>query len=306
MPACRSCGRDIAAGARFCGSCGAGTAGPAPEAPQSQARRTLLTCAACGRETESSARFCAWCGRPLGAAPPAAGAPPSTQPRRRRAPSRRVKRARLLVAAAFLAAVVVGATAIYVVTRQDDRPPGADGGAGSTLPANTPIGKPYGGGVLAYILVDGDPGYVPGETHGLIAATADQTTSNSGIQWATEPYWDTSVPGFTSTDIGSDAANTDAIIAQNGEGASYAAGLARAYSGGGHHDWYLPSKDELTVLYLNREAIGGFDTEISYYWSSSEYESNAGYAWYQDFGVGNRSGGLAKGYPGSVRAVRAF
>ena len=181
MPVCRSCGRDLAAGAGFCGSCGASTTGPAPEAPQSQARRGLLTCATCGRETESSARFCAWCGRPLGAALPAAGAPPSTRPRRRRAPGRRAKRARLLVAAALLAAVVVGAAAVYVVTR----------------PANTPIGKPYGGGVLAYILVDGDPGYVSGETHGLIAATADQTTSNSGIQWATEPYWDTSVPGLS-------------------------------------------------------------------------------------------------------------
>jgi hypothetical protein len=86
-----------------------------------------------------------------------------------------------LVAAALLVAVVVGAAAIYVVTRPDGKPPGADGGAGSTLPANIAIGDAYGGGVLAYILVDGDPGYVPGETHGLIAATADQD-GGSGIQ----------------------------------------------------------------------------------------------------------------------------
>jgi hypothetical protein len=35
--------------------------------------------------------------------------------------------------------------------------------------------------------------------------------------------------------------------------------------------WYLPSKDELYKLYLNRAAIGNFDTTgTGLYWSSSE------------------------------------
>jgi hypothetical protein len=51
---------------------------------------------------------------------------------------------------------------------------------------------------------------------------------------------------------------------------NYAAGLARAYSGDGYSDWYLPSIDELSKLYLNRVAIGGFTTNL--YWSSSEAE----------------------------------
>jgi hypothetical protein len=41
----------------------------------------------------------------------------------------------------------------------------------------------------------------------------------------------------------------------------------------GHKDWHLPTKAELSVLFNNRAAIGGFDTSGSlpagWYWSSS-------------------------------------
>jgi len=177
------------------------------------------------------------------------------------------------------------------------------------VPPTLAIGDPYGGGVIAYILVEGDPGYVAGETHGLIAATADQTPSDSdGIQWATQPNWYTSVPGALGTAIGTGAANTDAIVAQNGAGTSYAAGLARAYIGGGYADWYLPGKDELHQLYLNRVATGGFHTASGgwpYYWSSSQGAVNAFIAWYQrfddDFQINSNKTATLR-----VRAVRAF
>ena len=169
------------------------------------------------------------------------------------------------------------------------------------------IGDVYGGGTVAYILQSGDSGYVTGQTHGLIAATADQT-SNSGIRWALPNNQSTSVAGATNTAIGSGSANTTAIIAQNGAGQTYAAGLARAYRGGGYSDWYLPSKDELSKLRLNQAAIGGFHTEgvdLPYYWSSSQEAGTLGVAWHQDFASGLQST-YSKDGAWRVRAVRAF
>jgi len=168
-----------------------------------------------------------------------------------------------------------------------------------TVPvAPVAIGEACDGGVVAYILQSGDPGYSATVQHGLIAATGDQ---GDAIRWALPSYEDTSVPGGTGTAIGTGAANTTKIIAQNGAGVAYAAGLARAYMGGGYRDWYLPSRDELNKLYTNRVAVGGF---VSYcYWSSSEFGGSG--ACYQWFSSGRQSSNL-KGWTYAVRAVRSF
>lgn len=64
-------------------------------------------------------------------------------------------------------------------------------------------------------------------------------------------------------------------------------------------EWRLPTREELHLMWVNRESIGGF--AAAYYWSSSE--SNANLAWIQDFYDGNQYGNY-KDYTYSVRAVR--
>jgi hypothetical protein len=169
----------------------------------------------------------------------------------------------------------------------------------------TAVGDVYQGGVIFYILEEGDTGYVAGETHGLIAAVEDQS---SGIQWYNDSY-DTT--GATGTAVGTGSANTDAIIAAQGATeTSYAAGLARAYTGGGYTDWFLPSKDELNKMYTNRATINttaaansGSDFANNYYWSSTEFDFYT--AWEQNFDDGFQ-GTSGKDNADSVRAVRAF
>jgi hypothetical protein len=121
-------------------------------------------------------------------------------------------------------------------------------------------------------------------------------------------YQGTTVPGngATATAIGWGYRNTRAIVAQgNTDTATSAAALADSHtvtvSGVVYDDWYLPSKDELNQLYLQRATVGGFVGD--HYWSSSE--GSADTALYQRFSSGLQ-GGAPKEWTYSVRPVRAF
>ena len=128
---------------------------------------------------------------------------------------------------------------------------------------STPIiGESYLGGVLAYVLQDGDPGYVEGEFHGLIAAPTDQST---GAPWGCSG----TTVGGTLNALGAGNANTNAIVAACST-AGIAARLCYDLELNGYDDWYLPSLHEILKLYYNRDAIGGFDTVSGTYWNSLE------------------------------------
>ena len=182
-------------------------------------------------------------------------------------------------------------------------------GASNSVTPQIPVGTFYQGGVVFYIFQPGDAGYVSGETHGLIAAVADQS---SGIRWYNGSNVNT---GATATGVGTGATNTDAIINTyaGSSQTSYAAGLARDYNGGGYTDWFLPSKDELNKMWERRTDInttatsnGGSSFVSNDYWSSSESNYSPIYAASQNFGDGSQNFFTSKDATNYVRAVRAF
>jgi hypothetical protein len=156
------------------------------------------------------------------------------------------------------------------------------------------IGQSYQGGVIAYLLQQGDSGYDANVPHGLIAAPYDQS---SGIQWY---FGSNLITGATATILSTGNANTNSIVSSQGNGI-YAAKICYDLVLNGYNDWYLPSKDELNKIYLNKTTIGSFGSFN--YWSSSE--DNSGVAWYQNFLYGYQSTN-DKNYTYYVRAVRSF
>lgn len=166
--------------------------------------------------------------------------------------------------------------------------------SGSTVAS---IGQPALGGVVGYILQSGDPGYSATVQHGLIVPTAD---ISAGVPWG---CFGTNIS--TGTAIGSGSGNTAAIVAACST-AGIAARLCKDLSLNGYSDWYLPSKDELNKLYLNKSSIGGFNFGGGY-WSSSQFDTSN--AWIQNFSTGAQSatgGNRTFPSPAATRPVRSF
>jgi hypothetical protein len=153
------------------------------------------------------------------------------------------------------------------------------------------IGDTHQGGIVFYL--DGNGG-------GLIAAPSDLIAT-----WGCYPQ---SIGG-TSSAVGTGAANTTAIVSGCSETA-IAARICADLTLGGYTDWFLPSKDELNLMYenigqgnvLGLGNVGNFANY--YYWSSTEYDNN--FAWFQYFTNGIQLIYFNKASTFIVRAVRAF
>jgi len=161
------------------------------------------------------------------------------------------------------------------------------------------IGEEYGGGVIFHLWKDN-----AGVEHGLIVALTDQSSSQA---WS----------NVTSAAIGTSAksswdglSNSNSIVGQAGHTSS-AAKLCLDLVSGGQSDWYLPSIQELNMLWNNYYTVaralsqisGATQISNSFYWSSSENDDVT--AWYFNFIFG-LTDFYNKNDTYYVRAVRAF
>jgi hypothetical protein len=163
-----------------------------------------------------------------------------------------------------------------------------------------------GGGTSTYKVGDRGPGggivffdrgvFVDGWRY-LEAAPNDIGPAQWGTAWQ-------EVSG-TSTETGKGKANTQAIINRLGQlgETGKAAQLCEALNINGHSDWFLPSKDELNLMYVNLKQKGLGDFQNAYYWSSSQ--GDVYHVRIQLFDNGLQASS-PKNYSNSVRAVRAF
>jgi len=132
------------------------------------------------------------------------------------------------------------------------------------------------------------------------------TGSQTTIRWSTRtvsPYPD--VSGTLQT-IGSGRNNTALIIAAEkaahpSDTYIYAALACDNYTNNSLNDWFLPSRDELNQLYLQRSLVG---INSDWFWSSSQ--SDVSNTWRQFIGNNGYQGTTSKANDYYIRAVRAF
>jgi hypothetical protein len=182
-------------------------------------------------------------------------------------------------------------------------PQGIQGNTGATGPQGPAgtgcfshyIGEQFGGGVVFHLWKDN-----AGVEHGLIVAT-----NEGGQSWSNVT---TAVPSGQSSWNG--LGNSNTIIAQAGHTNS-AAKWCLDLVIGGQSDWYLPSTDEISLLWHNRfnvnktlSTIGGANELLwAFYWSSNQHIGNT--AWSFNFNIGSAfSADKSNVY--LVRAIRAF
>ena len=180
--------------------------------------------------------------------------------------------------------------------------------ADSTLPSNRfvslqeksfvqpyTIGQLAEGGIIFYILQDGDVGYDPTKQKGLVVSPVNQ-----GIfAWNNEEYV---LTGADKTTIGYGYSNSVAVvIAQTGTVYNYAARKCIDLVLGGYSDWYLPTMGELLKLYANRVEAGIIELPVGL-WSSSEYDLNYAVLVYN----ATEYNTTEKNQQWQVRAIRSF
>ena len=156
------------------------------------------------------------------------------------------------------------------------------------------------------------------KTWGRYLEAAPVETEGVGLPWKRLTAVDTKRPIYRNvlkvkaqtqrvlaTQIGMGKINTDRIVKIYGRG-RYAARYADALVFNGFDDWFLPSKDELNVLYsvLGTATPGIGSYARSFYWSSSEYDFNN--AWTVNFKDGQQFDREKWLLPDTINGVKAL
>jgi len=144
------------------------------------------------------------------------------------------------------------------------------------------------GGVVFYV--------TDGGSHGLEAAPTDH---DSSVGWGCVGVLVQGINAIidaATPDSNSGAHNTQKIL-DAGCASSFAVGLANENT-----KWYLPNKEELNLLFQQKDAVGGFLSE--FYWSSTQ--NSADDAWVKSFGNTGNHGSTSKSITYRVRVIRAF
>lgn len=151
-------------------------------------------------------------------------------------------------------------------------------------------GRGPAGGIIFYDKGDNSNGW-----RYLEAAPADQPESKWGCSKK-------SIRAAKNSSVGAGKQNT-LYIKQNCAEFGTAQKICSELSIGGFHDWFLPSKDELNLMYENLKLNGIGDFAGGFYWSSTD--GRTGTAWGQFFYNGQQASSDKNGAE-RVRAIRAF
>jgi len=149
----------------------------------------------------------------------------------------------------------------------------------------------YQGGLIFYI--DGT------KQHGLVCASSDQST---GAEWGCSG---TAIAGADGKEVGMGNQNTiDIVTGCTTPG--IAAKICYDLELNGYSDWFLPSKDEINLMYTKLKLNGIGDFSSSWYWTSTEgLYNNPDFAGSRNMGSTNYYD-FAKNGLFYVRAIRAF
>ncbi len=167
--------------------------------------------------------------------------------------------------------------------------------AGGQSAAVLAQGDSYQGGKIFHVFQSGEPGYIAGQVHGLIASLNDMPGTAA---WGCNG---TAITGSDGTAYLTGLQNTEDFI-KGCTSAGTAARYCNDLTTGGYSDWYLPSVDELVRLIGAKASIGGIN-DNAYYWSSSERSTNDVY---RVAGTGGTYLAWSKLTTYNVRCIRAF